>query len=329
MATLIKPVIVLHWAGRNVTSDIGPYVKTISYTDNLNRGEQNTPDSISLTLNNLDKRFLDEWKPTKGDGLNAGILFNGKQWMWGRFEIDDIKYRFAPDEVIIGASAATINRTALDKQQNRAWDDIQLSTLLGLIARESGLNAVLSGDDVQLVRVEQQAESALSLLSRLGSKYGLAVNVKDLTIYMGTPQGLSDLVLSIDDRNVIQKLDLPEVTRNQSSAVIVEYYNQETKQTLQYKAGNANAADSNALRLYDAPATTYEEAKTYAESALSEQAETSKATGSVTLIATPVFAGQVIAFGGLGKVHSRWQILNQTTTVSTRGWTCNARLGKK
>ncbi|MGR5240227.1 phage late control D family protein [Photobacterium damselae] len=329
MATLIRPTIVLNWAGRNVTLDIGPFVKSITYTSSLNKSKKNTPDSISLVLNNLDKRFLNEWMPTKGDSLNPGILYRDKQWMWGRFEIDDIKYRFAPDEVIIGASAATINRTALDKLQSRAWDNIQLSTLLQLIARESGMNGILTGNDVQLSRVEQQAESAMSLLTRLGKQFGLPVNVKDLSIYMGTPSKMPELTLSIDERNVIQKLDLPVVVRNQTTAVIVEYYDQEKKQVMTYKAGNPNTPDSQVLRLYDAPATTHDEAKTYAESALGEQGESDKASGNITLVATPITDGQIINFQGIGKLPAKWQVLNQTTTVTTRGWTCNARLGEK
>ncbi|UJZ95037.1 hypothetical protein IHC87_06745 [Photobacterium damselae subsp. damselae] len=331
MAALINPTIILNWAGRNVSKDIGPFVKSISYSSNFAKGQKNTPDTISLVLNNLDKRFLNEWKPTKGDSLNPGILFNNNQWMWGRFEIDDIKYRFGPDEVIVGANAATINRTALDKHQSRAWDNIELSTLLQLIARESGMNGILTGSNTKLVRVEQQSESAMSLLTRLGKRFGLPVNVKDLSIYMGAPEKVPELVLSIDERNVIQKLDLPDpdVIRNQQTAIIVEYYDQEKKQTLTYKAGNTNVPDSQILRLYDAPASTHDEAKTYAQSSLGEQSERDKATGSITLVATPICDGQIIRFTGLGKLHAKWQVINQTTTVTTRGWTCNARLGKK
>lgn len=329
MATLIRPTVALDWAGRNVTLDMGPFVKSISYTSSLNKSTQNTPDSISLVLNNLDRRFLNEWMPAKGDSLNPGVLYQNLQWMWGRFEIDDIKYRFAPDEIIIGANAATINRTALDKQQSRAWDNIQLSTLLQLIARESGMNGVLTGSDVRLPHVEQQAESALSLLSRLGKQFGLPVNVKDLSIYMGTPKGIPELTLSINDRNAIQKLDLPIVVRNQTTAVVVEYYNQEEKQVLTYKAGNPNTPDSQVLRLYDAPVATYEEAQVYAESKLGEQGVKNKSAGNITLIATPISDGQIINFLDIGRLPAKWQVLNQTTTITTRGWMCNARLGRK
>ncbi len=325
---MIKPKITLIWANRNVSEDLAPFVKSITYTDSLNTNDDSQPDSLSLTLNNKDLRFLDEWYPSKGDTLKAGLSYSNNQWSWGEFVIDEFKFRFAPDELIVGASAVNQKRVAIDKKQSRAFDDVQLSTLISIIANEANMTSLLTGNDIKIKRVEQQAESSMSMLHRLGQQYGLAVNVKSNCIYMGVPGGLPGLTLSIRKRTNIQKLDLPDEVKNKVSAVLVEYYNQEQKEVMRYMAGNSTATDAQILRLYDAPVSSHDEAKVYAESKLTEQDSKGKSTGSVTLIGEPITSGQKITFSDIGKLHNKWQVLNQTTTVTDSSWSATARIGK-
>lgn len=328
MATMIKPEIYLEWSGRNVSKSLAAFVKHISYTDSLSTNESEKPDNLTLTLNNLDGRFLDAWYPSKGDILKPGIAFLDSVWMWGAFEIDDIKFRFSPDEVIIKANAAKLQRTDLDKQQSRAFDNIKLSALLNIVANEAGMKAVLTGPDVTLNRVEQQAESSMSMLRRLGVLYGLPINIKSGCLYMGVPNDIEKLTLSIRERNQIQKLDLPDVVRGKCTAVKIDYYDQEQKSLVSYTAGDEHAPDSQILRYYDAPASNHDEAVTYATSMLMEQSSKGNATGSLTLTATPLTSGQTIQFTDIGKLHPTWKVLSQTTTVSDSGWTCSAQIGK-
>lgn len=318
----------LEWAGRIVSVDLAPFIKSITYTDSLNTSERSQPDSISLTLSNDDKRFLDAWYPSKGDTLKAGLFYNDNKWPWGEFVIDDFNFRFSPDELIIGASAVNKKRTALDKKQSRSFDNVQLSTLLNIIASEADMKSLLTGNDTTITRVEQQSESSMSMLHRLSQQYGLALNIKSNCIYMGIPEHLPMLTLSLSQRTNIQKLDLPDEVRSKISAVLVEYYNQEQKKTLTYMAGNSTASDAQILRLYDAPVSSREEAKVYAESKLSEQSAKGQSTGNITLTATPLASGQGITFTDIGKLHNKWKVLTQTTTVTDKGWSATARIGK-
>ncbi|WP_367971617.1 hypothetical protein RJD38_21235 [Vibrio scophthalmi] len=329
MAKMIRPTILLNWAGRDVTQSLGGFVKSITYSDRLNTDESELPDDISLVLNNVDERFLDAWYPSKGDTLKAGIHFIDFTWQWGSFEIDDVRFRFSPDEIIIKASGAKLKRAELDKAQSRAFDNIQLSALLNIIANEAGMKSVLSGSDATITRVEQQAESSMSMIRRLGKLYGLPVNIKSGTIYMGVPDGIDTLVLNIQERSKIQKLDLPDVVRGKYTAVKIDYYDQDKKALISYQAGDDQAPESQILRYYDAPVSTHDEAVTYANAALKEQNSKSDATGSITLTATPMTSGQELQLNGIGKAHHLWQVLSQSTSVSDAGWTATAKIGKK
>ncbi|MBE8578704.1 phage late control D family protein [Vibrio sp. OPT18] len=329
MAKMIRPTTFLEWAGRNVSQSLGGFVKSITYTDNLSTDESEAPDEISLTLSNVDGRFLDAWYPSKGDSLKAGIQYLDLTWHWGGFEIDDVRFRFSPDEVTIKASAAKLKRAELDKAQSRSFDNVQLSALLNIVASEAGMKSVLSGPDTTIAHVEQQAESSMSMIRRLGVLYGLPVNIKSGTLYMGVPDGIEVLVLDINNRSVIKKMDLPDVVRGKYTAVKIDYYDQDKKSLISYQAGDDTAPESQILRYYDAPVSTHDEAVTYANAALKEQNSKGNAKGSVTLIGTPLTSGQEIHFKGAGKAHAKWQVLNQTTTVSDAGWTGTANIGKK
>ncbi|WP_108945616.1 phage late control D family protein [Shewanella halifaxensis] len=336
MATLIHPQITLEWAGRDVSADLSPYVKSITLNDSLSRDGQNQPDTISLTLNNKGRVFLSDWFPTKGDTLKAGIKFNSdlngretpNHWRWGEFEIDDVRYRFSPDEVIVGASAAPFKREQWDKAQSRGWTNIQLSTLTQLIAAESGMGVLLTVPDVLLDRVEQQSESAQSLMQRLSKRINAPINIKDKRLIVGIPPDIPELVVALDKRQ-IQKLDLPSAVRTGVSAVEVDYYDQLKKSSVVYRAGDPNATGTQIVRLYDAPASSIDEAKRYAEAELESRLSKGKSTGSITLIATPISSGQPLRILGIGKLHPLWIVQSQTTTVTSKGWTATARIGQK
>lgn len=324
MAALSIPIISLLWAGHDVTREVAPLIKSISYSDTLNTDESSQPDTLSLVLHN-DGRFLDEWYPQKGDAVKAVLEDKDIKWPWGRFEIDDIRFRFSPDEIQISASAALFERTALEEVRSRSFDNIQLSSLLNLIASESGMKSVLTADDIILSRVEQRAESSIALLKRIGARYGLPVNIKNASVYMGVPE-IAPLILDIGKRSIIKRLDLPSVVRGMIRAVTIEYYDQTQKHVVTHTAGDASATGAQNLRLYDVPVSNIDEAKVYAEAELDNQKSGKRATGSMTLVGVPLTSGQPIQFIGLGKLPSKWEVISQTTTVTSKGWQTNVRI---
>lgn len=321
----------LSWADRVVTRDLAKYVKSLSYTDTLERGKSDR-DQVSLVLDNRERIFLDAWYPREGDILRPGVAWQlqsqtkgpASSWAWGAFEIDSLRFRFSPDEVVIGAMATTAKRSAMETARTRAFPNIMLSALVNQLAGEAGMQGVFTGEDVRLERVEQRAESSRNLLARLGERYGLPVSQKNQTLYMGIPV-LPELTLSLANRNVVTQADFPITKRDTYGAVTIDYYDPDQRKQITYQAGDPNAPEGRVLRLYDVKVGSLEEAKRYADSQLSATGTRQTAYGQLQLINTPLAAGQIINLTDAGKLPPKWRVVTQTTSLGGR-WICNAKL---
>lgn len=322
----------LTWANRQVTKDLAPYVKALSYTDSLETGKSQR-DQVSLTLDNRKGIFTQQWFPSEGDILQPGVVWEHKttsasapsRWAWGRFEIDSIRFRFSPDEVVIGGLAVTAKRDAMEKAQTRAWNNIKLSALVGQLAAEADMTIAFTGDDMMIDRIEQRAESSRDFLARLAARYGLPSAIKNQTLYVGTPDTLPKLVISLKHRDVISQADFPITKRDTYGSVIIDYYDAEQRKQITYQAGNPSAPEGRTLRFYDVPVRSLEEAKRYADSQLSATGTKQTAFGQLQLINTPLAAGQIIELTDAGKLPPLWKVVTQTTTLGGR-WICNAKL---
>ena len=65
VAKVPHPVFVLSYEQKNITSDITPYVRSVTYTDYLS-GQS---DELEVELEDADGRWVRHWYPGKGDTL--------------------------------------------------------------------------------------------------------------------------------------------------------------------------------------------------------------------------------------------------------------------
>ena len=71
MANARKAKPTVKFNGKNVNESIAPYLKKIVYTDVA----CGSSDSLDIVLQNVDMKWLNAWYPTKGDKIDASILF--------------------------------------------------------------------------------------------------------------------------------------------------------------------------------------------------------------------------------------------------------------
>lgn len=330
---LIEYASTLIWADRAVSRDLAPYVKSLTYVDSLRQGKSER-DQVNLTLDNRKGIFTEAWFPSEGDILSPGVAWQHRRaagmeshtWGWGSFEIDSIRFRFGPDEVVIGALATTAKRSAMETARSRAFENIQLSALVRQIAAEADMQSAFTGNDVLIERVEQRAESNRDFLARLADRYGLPIAQKNQSLYVGTPT-LQRLVLSLKQRDIITQADFPLTKRDTYNAIVIDYYDAEQRKQITYRSGSPEASEGRTLRLYDVPVRSLEEAKLYADSQLSNGTGSGKQTafGQLQLINTPVAAGQEIELKDAGKLPPIWKVVTQTTSLGGR-WICNLKL---
>lgn len=334
---IVKPFAIVHWSGKDVTAELSPYVKSLSYTD-IMESKQTGTDTIALTLFNKDRRFFDSWYPKKGDILKAGIGWfdNNNQrheWMWGEFAIDEVTFKLSPDDVIIGANAKppVETRGKIDNEQSVVRENISLSNVGEQWAKDAGLTFMQAKGtpEFQFKRIEQRDESVPAFLARVSEQTSVPIAIKGKKLIMGN---FKQNTLKIDTRNrsVVSSLQLPDSSRTKYAAVEVEGYDPQTDQTFSYRAGDASATGSRVKTLRNIDnVNSMADARSYAESYLTNGSDSKQgAKGRVGLIGTVVTTADVIEFSGLGQLHNKWKPTAITTSINGNQWSASAQLSR-
>nr|DAJ46512.1 MAG TPA: tail protein [Caudoviricetes sp.] len=179
-ARSVKPVI--RYNNKDISADVRPYLKSMSYTDNMS-GEA---DSLEISLEDRQGLWEGSWMPDKRATLDALFLLqNWDQTMGGssqldlgKFEIDTIDYQYAPAEMTIKGVSIPDNNKLRGENRSRSWEKVKLSTICNDIAVGAALELNYTApDDPELDRVEQSEESDLAFLWKLLKDQGLALKI--------------------------------------------------------------------------------------------------------------------------------------------------------
>lgn len=334
---IVKPFAILHWSGKDVTAELSPYVKSLSYTD-IMESKQTGTDTISLTLFNKDRRFFNSWYPNKGDILKAGIgWFDSNnqrhEWMWGEFAIDEVTFKLSPDDVIIGANAKppVEARGKIDNEQSVVRENISLSNMGEQWAKDAGLTFMQAEGtpEFQFKRIEQRDESVPAFLARVSEQTSVPIAIKGKKLLMGN---FKQNIIKLDttNRSVVTSLQLPDSGRTKFAAVEVEGYDPTNDKVFSYRAGDASATGSRVKTLRNLDnVNSMSDARAYAESYLNNGSDGKQgAKGRVGLVGTVITTADVIEFSGLGNLHSKWKPTAITTSINGNQWNASAQLSK-
>lgn len=172
----------IKYNNKDISADLQPYLKSISFTDNLS----GAADDLQLTLEDRQGLWQSEWFPDKGAVLDATLVTTawdslaeiGKSLHLGLFEIDEITSGGYPSEVQIKAVSVPNNTTLRGVERTRSWEKAELRRIAGDMAADAELELVYDAEDNPLIdRAEQTQQSDLSFLLALCNDAGLALKV--------------------------------------------------------------------------------------------------------------------------------------------------------
>ena len=125
--------------GKNVNESIAPYLKSIAYTDVA----CGSSDSLDITLQNIDMKWLNGWYPTKGDKIDASILFEnwtepGKNFttQCGNFVLDTIGFKGGPLEASFGGLAIPASESFKETERTKTWKSVTIQQIGAEIAKK-------------------------------------------------------------------------------------------------------------------------------------------------------------------------------------------------
>lgn len=167
------PVFVLSYGQKNITSDITPYVRSVTYTDYLS-GQF---DELEVELEDADGRWVRHWYPGKGDTLSLKIGYESAPLLpCGAFEIDEIEFAQPPATVSIRGLATGVKKSVRTRV-GRAYENTTLAAIAQRIAKRNKLTLTGKIRDIRIDRVTQYQERDVEFLTRLAREYGYAFKI--------------------------------------------------------------------------------------------------------------------------------------------------------
>lgn len=180
MSSSRKAKISVHYKGKNITSQISPYIKGLSYTDVASGAS----DSLSLKLIDRDKKWMGDWHPSKGDAISAIIYLHNwdkpgtkKTFNCGTFTVDDLDYGGRPLYCNIGATSIPQHEAFHSSTRSKTWKKVTLHEVAKEIASRSGMKLYYEAEEISIASIEQSKQKDSEFLYSLCNDYGLAMKV--------------------------------------------------------------------------------------------------------------------------------------------------------
>lgn len=169
----LTPDYMLMLDSRDITGNISDRLMSMTLTDN--RGFE--ADQLDIELNDADGQV---GLPVRGAVLTVYIGWKGFALVCkGKFTVDEVEHRGAPDVVTIRARSADFRGT-LNSRREGSWHDTTLGAIVEAIASRNKLEASVAPSlaGIKIPHIDQSQESDAKFLTRLAERNGGEVSVK-------------------------------------------------------------------------------------------------------------------------------------------------------
>lgn len=310
-----NPQVIILYNKEDITKNISSYIQSVTYTDY----EKDQSDELSITLNDYDGYFQNDWYPEKGDKISAQIGYEGEKLLdCGVFTIDEPELDISTegDTFVIRALAASINQKIRERTHN-SYVNKTLVDIAKQIGKKHGYVVKGSAGFIKIPYAVQCNETDLAFLKRLASSYGYIFKLTDTVITFIPVENLenSKSILKIS-RADIEQASLRDTATKTYSACSAKYLNPKTGKLVTYTArSNKTGIKKETLKL-DGRYATKAQAKAATEAALRRGSKA--VTGNIDFK-----SGQINAIAGVNleaelknRFSGKYHITQSTHTVT-------------
>lgn len=165
--------------GAGTGTDIGLSIESLTYVDNA----ADDSDSIDLTLDAQDSKWLWGWMPQKGATLYPRLL--GHDWErpgderaidCGLFVVDDVNYTDTPTTLQLGGVSKPSDSNFSETDRKVTWKNTSIKRIGQTIAARYGLGFTYDAEDYDIECDEQDGADS-SYYNTLCQNYGLVLKV--------------------------------------------------------------------------------------------------------------------------------------------------------
>ena len=179
MARARRATVALTYNGKDAAK-MAEYLTSFRYTD-VSSG---TSDSISIELDDRDRRWINGWFPQKGDRLKPVIELHDwdrddvtSRLKCGTFVVDDFSFSGGPVRCTIEAVALPSTSGFKTTERTYTYERTSLKEIGQKVAKRNGLALVFEASDVSIESVAQDKKPDSSFYNDLVVKYGLALKI--------------------------------------------------------------------------------------------------------------------------------------------------------
>ena len=300
-------------AGKNVTADIKKYLKSVTYTDNMD-GEA---DTAQINLHDSDRLFIGDWFPSRGDTCNLNL---------NDFEIDEITNSSSSSGNTASIKLNSIaNKTELRSiDKNRAWENVKLSEIAQDISIDAGLKLFYDTTiDPLIKRAEQREKSNLSFLYTLCKRHYLSLKISDSTLIIFDSEKFEQqepvMKLAYGD-GIVKSFSGQATISKIYKACHVKYQHGKSAEKYEYTydSGKESGITMEITERVENPA----EAERLARCKLKEKNREEWKVNLTTIGNFNLLAGNTIELDNFGAYSGKYMLKKVVHDVSNSGYTC-------
>lgn len=291
------------YQGKNISEEIKSYIESFSYTDKATEES----DRISITLKNIDARWLDRWMPEKEDKMEVSLskYEDGAEesLKCGIFMIDEVSFQGSPLTCTIQAVSSPVSSDFKSTKKKNTWNHITLKDLATEIASHAGISLIYDSEKtISISSIEQEKQTDAEFLQQLCKNYGLNRKVysEKIILYDEDTYEKKAPVAKISQKDMQSWSYLTEIEGSYTGAKM-SYTDPENSKTYEAFVGE----EARVLEL-NGKAESEADAKLQAEARLKEANR--KITTLQFTLKLPIFltASSVIQVEGLGKLSGKY-----------------------
>lgn len=304
--------------GKNIDTKLAEYLQTFSYTD-IASGES---DSISLVINDRDRKWIKAWFPSKGDTMSASIKMenwskeNDDQTLkCGSFVIDDFSFSGTPIRLKLEAVALPASSSFKETQRTKTYENTTLENIGKQIAKSAGIKLYYEASKVSIEKVEQSEKDDCSFYNELVKVYGFAMKIykNKIVVFNEATYEKKKSVATLTEENIEPNWSWNTTLAKTYTGAKYEYTNNDKNKTFKVTVGGG----SRILKVTDA-AGTLSEAQRITLAKLND-ANKNDTTMTVTLTRAnrKIIATSCVTIKGLGKLDGKYYVEKVTWDIGS------------
>lgn len=304
--------------GKNIDTKLAEYLQSFSYTD-VAAGES---DSLSLVVNDRDRKWIKSWFPSKGDTMSASIKM--KNWSkenddrslkCGSFVIDDFGFSGAPIKLKLEAIAIPATTGFKKTQRTKTYENTTLENIAKEVAKRANVKCYYEAGRISIEKVEQSEKDDCSFLNELVKLYGYAMKIykNKIVIFNEATYEKKRSVATLTEETIEPNWSWDTTLDGKYTGAKYEYTNNDKNKTFKVTVGGG----SRILKVTDAAGTLSEAEKITLAKINDANKNDTTMTVTLTRANQKIIATSCVTIKGLGKLNGKYYVEKVTWDIGS------------